>query len=49
MNWDGEPSGYVDFYLKIGYIGSFKFGYYYLQMYLCVNLSTTLDLKLQKP
>jgi hypothetical protein len=36
-NWDGEPFGYAEnpdnwiFFLKIDYIGSLKFGCYYLQ------------------
>jgi hypothetical protein len=32
----------------MGYIGSLEFGCYYLQ-YLRLNLSTTPDMKLQKP
>ena len=31
INWDGEPSGYLYFSLKIGYTGSLKFACYYLQ------------------
>jgi len=45
INWEGEPSGYLDFSLKIGYIGSLKFGSYCLQYVPRLNLSTTPDLK----
>jgi len=37
INWDGEPSGYAEnpdnwiFSLKMGDIGSLKFGCYYLR------------------
>jgi len=45
----GNPDNWIFFFLKIGYIGSLQLGCYYLRKYLHLNLSTTPDLKLQKP
>jgi hypothetical protein len=44
INWDGERSEYAEnlknciFIFKLGYIGSFKFGSYYVQRTMALGL-----------